>query len=196
MSILWKNIWKICFFDCGVRKLTDIRELVTSVGFDNVGVILAEDIPYDASLIELCKSNGCGNYGKNYTCPPHIGETDALIQKAKKYKKAVVFQKIYSIEDSFDIEGMDTARTDFRRATQRVHDLCMKECGDFLTLGAGPCNLCPVCGVVEGAECRFPERAVASLESYGIFVSVLAQKCGMKYINGVNTVTYFGAVLY
>jgi hypothetical protein len=37
---------------------------------------------------------------------------------------------------------------------------------------------------------------VASLEAYGIFVAKLAEKAGMKYINGVNTVTYFGAVLF
>ena len=31
------------------------------------------------------------------------------------------------------------------------------------------------------------------METYGIAVSTLAKSCGMNYINGVNTVTYFGA---
>ena len=35
-----------------------------------------------------------------------------------------------------------------------------------------------------------------SLEAYGIHVSKLAETAGMKYINGQNTVTYFGAVLF
>jgi len=35
-----------------------------------------------------------------------------------------------------------------------------------------------------------------SLETYGINVSRLAPAVGMKYVNGVNTVTYFGAVLF
>ena len=34
------------------------------------------------------------------------------------------------------------------------------------------------------------------LEAYGINVSRMAQTAGMKYINGTNTVTYFGAVLF
>jgi hypothetical protein len=35
-----------------------------------------------------------------------------------------------------------------------------------------------------------------SLEAYGVNVSALASAAGMKYINGQNTVTYFGAVLF
>ena len=37
---------------------------------------------------------------------------------------------------------------------------------------------------------------MASLEAYGVNVSRMAQAAGMKYINGANTVTYFGAVLF
>jgi hypothetical protein len=35
-----------------------------------------------------------------------------------------------------------------------------------------------------------------SLEAYGVNVSGLASVAGMKYINGQDTVTYFGAVLF
>jgi hypothetical protein len=38
--------------------------------------------------------------------------------------------------------------------------------------------------------------AVASLETYGVNVSKLAPAAGMKYVNGQDTVTYFGAVLF
>jgi hypothetical protein len=37
---------------------------------------------------------------------------------------------------------------------------------------------------------------MASLEAYCINVSALASSADMKYINGQNTVTYFGAVLF
>ena len=37
---------------------------------------------------------------------------------------------------------------------------------------------------------------MASLEAYGIHVSKLAKAADMKYINGQNTVTYFGGVLF
>ena len=65
-----------------------------------------------------------------------------------------------------------------------------------LHLGSGGCGVCKVCGKVDGTPCRFTDLATASLEAYGINVSALAKAGGMKYINGQNTVTYFGAVLF
>ena len=56
--------------------------------------------------------------------------------------------------------------------------------------------MCPVCAKREDKPCRFPGKALASLEAYCISVSDLAASCGMKYINGQNTVTYFGAVMF
>ncbi len=47
------------------------------------------------------------------------------------------------------------------------------------------------------AQGKIPaESAVASLATYGVNVSKLAPAAGMKYINGKDTVTYFGAVLF
>ena len=51
-----------------------------------------------------------------------------------------------------------------------------------------------LCGL--GQPCRHPEDALPSLEAYGVNVSKLAAACGMKYVNGANTVTYFAGVLF
>ena len=174
----------------------DICNAVCFACFDNVKEISSENIPFQPSLIELCKQNACGNYGKSYTCPPHIGDTQKLIEEVKNFNKAIVFQKIYSIEDSFDIEGMNSANADFKKCVQKVNDFCKENIRSYLVLGAGGCRLCKICGVETGEPCRFPQNAIASLESYGIFVSELASVCNMNYINGVNTVTYFGAMFY
>ena len=56
------------------------------------------------------------------------------------------------------------------------------------------CRVCPVCGKRTGEPCRHPQQAISSLEAYGVNVSLLAQAAGMRYTNGQNTVTYFGAV--
>ena len=103
------------------------------------------------------------------------------------------------LEDSFDIEGMLEAgklHNDLAQAISRW----AREAGafgeDWLHLGAGGCRLCPVCAKRTGEPCRHPHDAMASLETYGVAVSELAASCGMKYINGQNTVTYFGAVLF
>lgn len=167
---------------------------IKKIGFDNVAKVSVSDITFEPSLIDLCKMNTCGNYGKCYTCPPFVGETQSLIHKAKQYQNAIVFQKIYTLEDSFDFEGMESAHLNFIALTQKVNTLCNTYSDNYLVLGAGGCKLCSECGVLSGTACRFPDKALPSLESYSIQVSKLAELANIKYMNGQNTVTYFGAV--
>ena len=89
---------------------------------------------------------------------------------------------------------MQAAKKDFRRLTQRMRR-AFPDPG-VLHLGAGGCGICRACARREDLPCRHPELAVASLEGYGVNVSALAASAGMKYVNGQNTVTYFGAVFF
>ena len=101
------------------------------------------------------------------------------------------------LEDSFDFEGMVDAKKRTYPLAQSLRDVFADcEITDVLHLGAGGCGVCKVCSKRTGEPCRFPEKAMASLEAYSINVSELAKSAGMKYINGQNTVTYFGAVLF
>jgi len=171
-------------------------EKIKEIGFDNVAEIDVAEIGFEPSLISLCEKNTCGNYGRNYACPPLLGKTEDLIKKAKSFKKMILFQKIYQLEDSFDIEGMARGKMDFSEKTIKTFDAISDIPNEHMVLGAGGCTLCKECGAITNTPCRFPDRAIPSLESFSIQVSTLAGQCGMKYINGVNTTTYFGAVLY
>lgn len=167
-----------------------------SLGFDGIKEISVSDITFEPSLLELCKQNQCGNYGKNYTCPPYVGNVHELIEKIKGFNNSIIFQKIYHLEDSFDIEGMNEGNADFNKLIQKVNTLRSIFFENSLLLGAGGCRVCEKCACIDKIPCRFPPMAVASLESYGINVSKLALACNMNYINGKNTVTYFGGVFY
>ena len=159
-------------------------------------VIATDDIPFDENLRSYCKANYCGNYGKNYACPPSIGDGKELIEKAKNYKKALVFQTITQIKDSFDYEGMKEAAFKHSKISDTINKYLKKQSDNYLQLTAGACLVCPVCSQVENKPCRFPDKAISSLEAYCMNVSILAELCHMKYINGQNTVTYFGAFLF
>lgn len=152
-------------------------------------------IPFDAGLHEYCKMNACGGYGKNYACPPAVGEPEALIREARGYSKALVYQTINEIEDSYDFEGMQEAAQVHEAVSNRILAEIAREYQEYLELRAGGCKVCPECAIVEDDPCRHPMKKRASLEAYCINVSSLAEKCEMQYINGANTVTYFGAFL-
>lgn len=179
------------------RTVEELREKALRLGAFRAEIVNAADVPTDAAFRAMCESNACGNYGQNYTCPPLAGPIDTLMAKLKSYKSVLVYQTVSELEDSFDFEGMMEAGNVHNRLAQRLWDLT-DEAGltDVLHLGAGGCRLCPVCAKRTNELCRRPGRAMASLETYGVNVSQLAKLAGMKYINGQDTVTYFGAVLF
>ena len=143
-----------------------------------------------------CEQNTCGKYQKCWMCPPDVGDIDEMIARAKTYENALVFQMVEPLEDSFDIEGMQAAAKKHTALTAALAEAVRPRLPGALTLGAGACHICEVCARLENKPCLHPEKAIASLEAYGIAVSELAEYCGMNYINGPNTVTFFGGFLF
>ena len=163
----------------------------------NYAVVSLDQIRFDPMFRELCQKNTCGFYGACWVCPPDAGTIEELMNRAKRYSHALVFQSIHQLEDSFDIEGMHEASVRHNRLVQAVYSAAKAEHPGCLVLGAGRLRR-----LLSAAPSRtanpavFPEKAVVSLEACGVDVAQLAKVAGLKYINGANTVTYFGAVLY
>ena len=170
---------------------------ILALGAHRAEQIAVREVPFDASFRALCASNACGNYGRCWMCPPDAGDIDALIAHAKTFENAVVYQTVGTLEDSYDFEGMMEAGARQYALAQKVRTLCETlPLRAVLHLGAGGCRVCPTCAKRTNEPCRFPGKAMSSLETYGVNVSALAACCGMKYIHGPDTVTYFGAVLF
>lgn len=171
-------------------------EWLRCAGADTVSLLRPAEIPFAPELRALCEQNACGNYGKCWTCPPLCGDVNALAAKVAAFKQGILFSKIYRLEDSFDVEGMRAGRLDFGQITRALQNAAAAEPGPVLVLSAGGCALCEICAARENLPCRHPDKALLSLEACGIEVSALAKQCGVKYINGANTVTYFGAIFW
>ncbi len=177
--------------------LERLREEVLAMGAFRAEYVDAAQVSTDASFRKMCETNACGNYGRSYMCPPDVGDIEEMMAVIPTYQTALVYQTVGELEDSYDFEGMMEAGRRQNELVQRVRALTGKlGMGETLHLGAGGCRLCERCGKITGEPCRHPDQALASLETYGINVSVLAEQAGMRYINGQNTVTYFGAVFF
>lgn len=175
--------------------IQQIKEKILEAGATNAGIVPVEDMRFDVGFRAMCESNACGNYGKCYTCPPDCGEINELIERLKSYKTAIVYQTISPLEDSYDFEGMMEAGARHNALTNSMTKWLKENFdGEFYHVGAGGCRLCERCGKLTGEPCRHPDLAIPSLEAHGVNVSELAAAAGMKYINGQNTVTYFGTV--
>jgi len=161
------------------------------------GVVSVDAIELDPIYRDMCAANTCGKYGTCWMCPPDVGDIHTLMAELRTYDHALVYQTVGQLEDSFDIEGMAAAAQAHNRLTAALKQAYKQEpFFRHLHLGAGGCHVCPVCARQEDKPCRFPDQAIPSLEAYGIQVSQLAELAEMPYINGQNTVTYFGALFF
>ena len=153
------------------------------------------EIRFDPAFRALCEQNACGFYGACWMCPPDAGEIRALMARARAYDRAIVFQTVHPIADSFDIEGMRHAARRHNHLIVRLRRAAGREGIECFLLGAGACGGCKNCAKKSGEPCRHPERAVVSMEAAGVDVVQLAKLSGLPYLNGKHTVTYFGAML-
>lgn len=175
----------------------ELAALARARGAGNAAVIPVKEIVLERKFRDMCAANACGTYGKCWMCPPDIGDIETLMEEVRTYSYALVYQYVGALEDSYDVEGMADAKKFHVRLAQSLRTVFYeKDIEKTLHLGSGGCGVCTVCAKKTGEPCRSPFLAMSSLEAYGINVSRLAESAGMKYINGANTVTYFGAVLF
>lgn len=159
-------------------------------------VLNTGEIRFDPAFRVSCESNACGFYGACWMCPPDVGDVHVLMARAKSYEHALVFQTVHVIADSFDIEGMRRASKQHNRLIYQLRRTAERQGMDCFLLGAGACGGCKTCARKKNEPCTHPDRAVVPLEAAGVDVYQLAKLSGLAYMNGKNTVTYFGALFY
>jgi len=154
-------------------------------------VIPTSAIPFCPELIQACEQNVCGNYNRSWSCPPAIGSPEAQKKIITSFSSAFIFTTMSTLDDSFDYEGMMRAKDSHNALTVEMRAHFGKT---HPVYGAGACTVCKPCAYP--APCRFPEKALSSLEAAAINVSALSRAAGIRYNNGENTVTFFSMILF
>lgn len=173
----------------------DIEKYLNIPGIFQYRLIESSEIPFSQAVVEACKANKCGRYGTCWTCPPGVGELGEPEKKIKGFKNAAVFTCKYELDDCFDFDGMVYGQQKTKQILLEVVDKLNSDGEKFLALGCEGCGICEKCTYPD-SPCRFPEKAIVSVEACGINVVELAKKIGINYNNGINTVTYFCIILF
>ena len=147
-----------------------IIDTALDLGLSGAVIFPASELVTDRAFRAMCADNRCGMYGKCWTCPPDAGDID---------------------------EGMQEAGNRHSMLGRTLAKRILPELGEkTLHLGAGGCRFCARCAKRDDLPCRAPKEALSSMEAYGIDVYRTVSKTSLKYINGQDTVTYFGVVLF
>jgi predicted metal-binding protein len=172
-------------------------ELALRFGATRSAIVDVADIQFSESFRELCQMNSCGKFATNWKCPPAVGPFEGLKAEVLRFRKGLVVQTVYQLEDSFDFEGMMKAQDIHEKVFRDLwnHIRSNKLLDPVLALNAGVCRFCEHCTYPD-RDCVYPDEALASVEAYGIDVTALVTAVGIPYNNGVGSVSYVGMVLF
>ena len=108
----------------------------------------------------LCKLNHCGNYDRNWTCPPAVASIDHYRDRLLGFDVMLILTDVYTIKDSFDWQGMKDSIRQFNEKllALKKHIASADPGFNFLILGAGACQLCEPCAYVSGQPLRPARR--------------------------------------
>ena len=172
-----------------------LMERAKEAGFFEYGLLDTRDLVFYPEVRDMCAKNTCRAYGTTWACPPAVGTLEECREKVLGYGKMLLLSVKYDLEDSFDFEGMTEGMHSFKRTMERFESLIEGEVTDYFIFSNEGCGKCKTCTYPD-APCRFPDKLHPSLVGYCFMVSELADKAGIHYINGANTVTYFGGILW
>lgn len=172
----------------------DILQLALSCGFNHVGELNIAALEFMPEVRGMCADGRCQKYGTCWTCPPGCGTLEQAAAKASRYHRGVLLQTTAQLEDDFDIDAMQQAERDQKQSFLSFVEQLRQEYPDCLPMATGGCTLCPRCTYPD-APCRFPKKAIPSMEAYGLLVSKVCEKSGLPYYYGPHTLTYTSCVL-
>ena len=136
--------------------------LAKELGATNAVKFNIEDIAFDPRVILKCIF-GCGDYGKNHTCPYQKSPLtmDEYKQTFLHYSYGVIIHckdKKTSQKVSFEVER------------QAFLD------GHYFAFSLSDCGLCKECSRIHNKDCNVPERARPAFHAVGIDVFKTVRK--------------------
>lgn len=176
-----------------MKDYSELVQIALNCGAYKACIIPVSSIVMNADFRKICQSNQCGAFGRYWVCPPACGEAEELMAQVRTWDFGLLYQTVHTLEDSFDIEGMEEAKQAYTHVNLRLHQR-IPNAG--LHLGAGGCALCEKCTKPSGEPCRHPDLALIPMEGCCIDVYNTTNGTPLHYINGQNTVTYFGLILF
>lgn len=169
-------------------------ETAKNMGFSYAYTLDPGILQARADVRAMCAADQCRAYGKNWTCPPYCGSIEECQSRMRSYTRGILLQTVGTMEKAIDTRAYIRTEQEHLRLFYHFCEQLRKAFPGALCLGSGGCRICGTCAYPE--PCRFPERAYASMEGYGLFVTQVCRDCGARYYHGERTITYTACVLF
>ncbi|GHS93577.1 hypothetical protein AGMMS50276_04410 [Synergistales bacterium] len=176
------------------KTMRELVERAIKYGFSHASLLDASTLTVRSEVRDMCRADKCQMYDKNWMCPPACNDLSDNASRVTEYKSGLIVQTTGILEDDFDYDSMMAANDRQQKLFASFRDELKAEYPKLLALGNGSCRICEACAYPD-SPCRFPERAVSSMEAFGLVVSDVCTKNDLGYYYGPKTITYTGCFL-
>ncbi|MDO4522849.1 MAG: DUF2284 domain-containing protein [Eubacteriales bacterium] len=173
--------------------MISIDEIVSQYPIVQYQVLNSQEIPFSEKVRHICRTE-CERYGRSWSCPPAVGEVKACRQQCLTYKQALIFTTLAEVSDASIMSETLATRAGHEDVTRAICEELKRSGAEVLPLSSESCQICEECAYPNA--CRFPGKAIPCVESYGILVTEIAEKCGMEFYYDSQTVTWFGIIFF
>ena len=175
-------------------NIDDAVQLAKEAGFTYAAPLAMDALIVRDEVREMCSADRCKNYGKSWSCPPAAGSLEHAKKRIEGYKNGIIVQTSGATGGAFDGESIRELHERHRKYFDTLVRQMRMIYPDCMPMGAGTCTRCLKC-TYPGRPCRYPDRMYISMEAYGLLVSDVCLKSGLKYNYGENTMTFTSCVL-
>ena len=154
-----------------------------------------KELEFSDRIRWICEHE-CPMYGKSWACPPGVGSVAQCEGKCLAFENCLMISTITEVADIADINETLATRPEHEKITNQVRDR-MRELGvDPYILSTEACAVCERCAILDGHPCRLPGKMHPCVESHGINVVPVMERCGLEFQFGDNVVTWVSLLFY
>ena len=174
--------------------INELTAVLKEAVFTYAAPLAMDSLELREEVRSMCSADMCKSYGKSWSCPPAVGSIERAKERAEAYRRGIIVQTAGALADSFDMDGTAEIMKRHRKSFDTLVRQVKHFYPDCLPMGAGTCRLCRSCTYPD-RPCRHPDKMVSSMEAYGLLVSDVAIRSGLKYNYGENSMCFTSCVL-
>ena len=174
----------------------ELRRMALDAGFSAAAIIDPASIRFAEVFRSCCEDNHCGNYNRNYSCPPACGTVEEMIGRTKGYTRGLLMRTSWEADNVLDEAELKPMKQMHSAMSRELLLRIRTAVPGGLAMAAGCCTVCPSCTMPEGKPCRFPAERISCMSAYCINVAQLAKTAGLEFFGDGHTVYFFSLYLY
>ena len=170
-----------------------IEEFITHFPIYQYAFLTPGDVDHYDDVRSVCKSI-CKRYDTNWACPPAVAKVSKCAARCAGSDGVLFISSVGAVEKG-DKKERKESQNAHEELTRHIEDHLIANGFAVYTLTSDACTLCPKC-TFPHEYCRHEEMMHPCIESHGISVADLAQKCCMDYDMGRRLYIWFSLIYY